>query len=325
MEILISIGIFVTIILLIEGVFYAYHTYLNPKMKQVKRRLRHSGGGAASIKIQQEAQSIIRQRSKSDLPWFNEMLSRMSRLAPLERLLVQANSQMPLGVFVLLSGLSGCVGAIAAAMFNLNLLAMLGAALGGGVLPFLGMRFKRQTRFTEFQRQLPDALDLMARALRAGHAFSVGMKMVGDELPEPIGPEMSRAVEEISYGIDIPEALKNLSTRIECVDLKFFITALIVQRETGGNLAELIESISRLIRLRFELYGRIKALSAEGKMSALVLIVLPFLLLFGLTWINPQYMDPLYSDPTGQAMLAGALIWMGVGAFIMKQMIEIKV
>ena len=99
--------------------------------------------------------------------------------------------------------------------------------------------------------------------------------------PDPIGPEMSRAVEEISFGIDIPEALKNLSTRIECVDLKFFITALIVQRETGGNLAELIESISRLIRLRFELFGRIKALSAEGKMSALVLIVLPFLLLFG--------------------------------------------
>ena len=324
MEILISIGIFVTIILLIEGGFYAYHAYLNPKMKQVKRRLRHSGG-PASIKIQQEAQSIIRQRSKSDLPWFNDILSRMSRLAPLERLLVQANSQMPLGVFVLLSGLTACVGAIIAAMFNLNLLAMLGAALGGGFLPFLGMRFKRQSRFKEFQRQLPDALDLMARALRAGHAFSVGMKMVGDELPEPIGPEMSRAVEEISFGIDIPEALKNLSTRIECVDLKFFITALIVQRETGGNLAELIESISRLIRLRFELFGRIKALSAEGKMSALVLIVLPFLLLFGLTWINPQYMDPLYSDPTGQAMLAGALIWMGVGAFIMKQMIEIKV
>ena len=324
MEILISLGVFVTIILLIEGGFYAYHTYLNPKMKQVKRRLRHSGTPIAS-KVQQETQSIIRQRSKSDLPWLNDLLSRVSRLDPIERLLIQANSQMPLGVFVLLSGLSACVGAIVAAMFNLNLLAMLGSALAGLFLPFLGMRFKRQSRFKEFQRQLPDALDLMARALRAGHAFSVGMKMVGDELPEPIGPEMSRAVEEISFGIDIPEALKNLSTRIECVDLKFFITALIVQRETGGNLAELIESISRLIRLRFELFGRIKALSAEGKMSALVLIVLPFLLLFGLTWINPDYMDPLYSHPTGQAMLAGALIWMGIGAFIMKQMIEIKV
>lgn len=324
MTILISVGIFVSLVLLIEGMFYAFHAYFNPRMKRVKRRLRDTGKPSTS-KAQQESLNIIRHRSKSDLPWFDDLLSRITRLAPLEHLLVQANSHMPLGVFILISGLCACGGGLAAAMFKFRLLGMLGLFLVGGLLPFMGMQWKRRRRFTEFQRQLPDALDLMARALRAGHAFSVGMKMVGDELPDPIGPEMSRAVEEISYGIDIPEALKNLSNRIECVDLKFFITALIVQRETGGNLAELIESISRLIRLRFELFGRIKALAAEGKLSALVLIALPFLLLFGLTWINPEYMEPLYSDPTGQAMLAGALIWMAIGAFIMKQMIDIKV
>ena len=324
MTLLISVGIFVSIVFLIEGGFYAYHAYLSPQRKQLKRRLRYSAGSGAN-KSKDETLNIVRHRTKSDLPWFNDLLTRMSKLAPLESLLIQANSQMPLGVFVLLSGLCACAGGLVSAMYNLGLLAMLGSALIGGLLPYVGMRLMRRHRFLAFQKQLPDALDLMARALRAGHAFSVGMKMVGDELPDPIGPEMSRAVEEISFGIDIPEALKNLSARIECVDLKFFITALIVQRETGGNLAELIESISRLIRLRFELFGRIKALSAEGKMSALVLIVLPFLLLFGLTWINPVYMDPLYSDPTGQFMLAGALIWMGVGSFIMKQMTEIKV
>lgn len=176
----------------------------------------------------------------------------------------------------------------------------------------------------DFQRQLPDALDLVSRALRAGHAFSVGMKMVGDEFPDPIGPEFARAVEEISYGIDVPEALKNLSHRIDCVDLSFFVTSLIVQRETGGNLAEILEAISRLIRQRFELLGRVKALSAEGKLSAIVLFLLPIGMGLLLWRLNPSYMELLVTDPFGQNMLASASVMMLVGFFVIRKMTTIS-
>ena len=325
MEIFISIGVFVSIVLLIEGGFYAYHLYLSPKTKQVKRRLRGSSAGNPIARVQEQQVNIVRQRATGDMPWLNALLSKITQLSSIELTLIQANSQMPMSVFVLVSVVSASFVALAVVMNNLGLLAMLGGAVVGSVLPYAYMRWKRKSRFLLFQQQLPDALDLMARALRAGHAFSVGMKMVGDEFPDPIGPEMGRAVEEISYGIEIPEALKSLSKRIECVDLKFFVTALIVQRETGGNLAEIIEAISRLIRLRFELLGRVKALSAEGKWSAIVLMAMPILLLVGLSWINPEYMDPLYSDPTGQAMLATALVWMTIGGVVVKKMINIKI
>ncbi len=324
MEILISIGVFVSIILLIEGAFYGYHTYLSPKNKQVKRRLRGQSA-SASMKSPEQQVSIVRQRATGDMKWLNVLLSKITKLSSVELTLVQANSQMPMSVFVLISVVSATFAALAAAIYQLGILVMIGAALVGSVVPYGYMRWKRKSRFLLFQKQLPDALDLMARALRAGHAFSVGMKMVGDEFPDPVGPEIGRAVEEISYGIDIPEALKSLSTRIECVDLKFFVTALIVQRETGGNLAEIIEAISRLIRLRFELLGRVQALSAEGKWSAIVLMAMPILLLVGLSWINPEYMDPLYTDSTGQIMLGTATVWMVIGGIVVKNMINIKI
>jgi len=302
MTILISLGVFVTMVLLIEGGFRAYYTYASPRTKQVRRRLRISGQGPSSKKPVQPV-DIVRRRATSSLPWLERLIAHMSPLVSVERILIQANSHMHLAVFVLLTCVCAVFGGVAVLLKGLGLWVILGSAAGAGILPYMVMRWKRRQRFDEFQRQLPDALDLIARSLRAGHAFSVGMKMVGDEFPDPIGPEMERAVDEISFGVEIPEALKNLSKRIESVDLKFFVTALVIQRETGGNLAEVIESISHLIRLRFELFGRIKALAAEGKLSAYILLALPVLLLFGLSWLNPEYMDPLFTDPTGQTML----------------------
>ena len=254
MTILISIGIFLTVVLFIEGAFYGYHAFFNPRTNAIKRRLRGSPRTTAS-KPPQEQIEVLRRKAASGIPWVDALFANAPRLDSIERMLQQANSSMPLGIFMLLSGLTAGIGLIVAAVNNVPMVPMLGCTLGGGCLPFFYMHRQRKQRFQEFHRQLPDALDLVARALRAGHAFTVGMKMVGDEFPDPIGPEFSRAVEEISFGIDVGEALANLSTRIECVDLRFFVTSLIVQRETGGNLAEILESISRLIRQRFELLG----------------------------------------------------------------------
>ena len=322
MTIAISIGIFLSIILLVEGTYFCYHQYISPQSRTLKRRLR---GGAARPKEGTEALEILRQRKLSDLPWLNDILSTMSNLGGMEKMLQQANSQMPLGVFLLLSGVMGLGGMFVAAFMDYPLLVAGGIGLVCLMVPLLKIKMQRTARFKEFERQLPEALDLMARALRAGHAFSVGMKMVGDEFPDPIGPEFNRTVEEISFGIDTPEAMDNLNNRVVSTDLKFFITALVVQRETGGNLAEIIEAISRLIRQRFELLGRVKALSAEGRLSGIVLFVMPFVMGGVLWWMNEDYMRLLIEDDLGLMMLGATGLLMFFGAVIMKKMCDIKV
>ena len=208
MTIAISIGIFLSVILLVEGTYFCYHQYISPQSRNLKRRLR---GGAARPKEGLESLEILRQRKLSDLPWLNDILSSMSNLGGLEKILQQANSQMPLGVFLLLSGVLGVAGMVIAAFMDYPLLVAGGVGLVCLMLPLIKIKMQRTKRFKTFEHQLPEALDLMARALRAGHAFSVGMKMVGDEFPDPIGPEFNRTVEEISFGIDTPEAMNNLN------------------------------------------------------------------------------------------------------------------
>ncbi len=324
MTIVIGLGIFLSLILLIEGGYFFYHQYISPHQRTMKRRLRGSAKRAEGNEKVAE-QEILRKRKLSDVPWMQALLTSASNFGGLEQLLQQANSKMPLGVFFLLSGCLGMVGGLFGAYKDWGLPAALALGVATSFVPWLAVKMKRKKRFASFQRQLPEALDLMARALRAGHAFSVGMKMVGDEFPDPVGPEFARTVEEISFGIDVPEALGNLTTRVECADLKFFVTALSVQRETGGNLAEIIEAISRLIRQRYELLGRVQALSAEGKISAYILIALPFVMAGVLWTLNEEYMTLLFEDPLGHIMMGGGAFMMLLGAFVMKNMIQIKV
>jgi len=324
MTIVISLGIFISVILLIEGGYFFYHQFVSPQQRNMKRRLR-GAGKLVHKKEKTQEQEILRKRKLSEVAWMQALLSSLSNLGGLEKLLQQANSQMPMGVFFLLSGCMGMVGCLIGAFKDWGLPVALGLGMVASLLPWLSIRIKRKRRFAQFQRLLPEGLDLMARALRAGHAFSVGMKMVGDEFPDPIGPEFARTVEEISFGIDVPEALRNLTERVDCVDLKFFVTALTVQRETGGNLAEIIEAISRLIRQRYELFGRIKSLSAEGRLSGYILFGLPFVMAGVLWYLNEEYMSLLFEDPVGHLMIAGAGVMMCIGAFVMRNMCQIKV
>ena len=324
MTIVISLGIFLSLILLIEGGYYFYHQFVSPQQRTMKRRLRGSGK-RVSEKEKTPEQEILRKRKLSEVAWMQSLLASLSNLGGLEKLLQQANSKMPIGVFLLLSACLGMIGCLIGAFKDWGMLGGVLLGLVGVLLPWVFIKMKRKKRFGEFERQLPEALDLMARALRAGHAFSVGMKMVGDEFPDPIGPEFERTVEEISFGIDVPEALRNLTGRVDCVDLKFFVTALSVQRETGGNLAEIIEAISRLIRQRYELFGRIDALSAEGKLSGYILFALPFVMAGVLWFLNEEYMSLLFEDPLGHMMIGGALFMMCIGAYVMRNMCQIKV
>jgi len=197
--------------------------------------------------------------------------------------------------------------------------------MAGMLLPWGHLYYRKRARLAEIQRQLPDALELIARSLRAGHALFVGMKMVGSEMRDPIGGEFQRGFDEISMGVSVPESMSHMANRVDLMDMKFFVTSVNIQRETGGNLAEIIDSLGRLIRKRFELKKKSHALSAEGRVSAIILMSLPFGMAIVLHLINQEYLEPLFTDPMGQMMVAGALVSMIFGGLVMKKMIAIKV
>jgi len=200
------------------------------------------------------------------------------------------------------------------------------AGLAMGYLPFLYLIFKKNSRMKKFDAQLPDALDLMARALKAGHAFPGGLQMVAREFDEPIGTEFAKVVEEVNFGVGVEEALRNLANRIDgSPDLKFFAIAVMIQRESGGNLAEILESIARIIRERFKLMGNIRTLSAEGRISAWILGTLPFFIAFYIFSVNPEYIKILRSDPIGNLLVVVVLLMMISGIVVMNKMIKIKV
>jgi tight adherence protein B len=177
----------------------------------------------------------------------------------------------------------------------------------------------------KFERQLPDALDLIARSLRAGHAFSTGLGMVGQEFDDPVGPEFRKAQLQVGFGVSVDQALKALVQRVDCPDIRFFAVSVIIQRESGGNMAEILEGISSLIRARFKLRGKIRALAAEGKLSAIILLAIPFFMAFALSIVNPDYLAVLTVDPLGKILVICALLMMMIGVLSVKKMIDIKV
>lgn len=322
MMIIIGIGIFITVILLIEGGFIAYRIFRDSEARRTKHRLRtlSAGGSGAAREI-----DIVRKRLLSEVPWLSRLLLKINRAQQLDRLLEHANTRMTLGFFIFLSILLAALGIIIVLMLGMHMAIAVLIGVLFGAMPFLYLISLRQKRMEKFQEQLPDALDLMARALRAGHAFSGGMKMVAEEFDDPLGTEFRKTIDEINFGVGVDLAMKNLVLRVDCPDLQFFVVSVIIQRETGGNLAEILEKIALLVRERFKLYGKIRSLAAEGKLSAVILLALPPVMAMYFVVVQPEYVGLLISDPIGIAMIVGALIMMALGTYVMKRMIEIKV
>ncbi len=197
--------------------------------------------------------------------------------------------------------------------------------IGTSVLPFVFCYFKRKRRLEAFQRQLPDALELLARALRAGHSLAAGFKLIADEMSQPLGNEFGRVYEEQNLGVSFEDALESMSTRIPNLDLRFFATAIVLQRQTGGDLAQILDKIGRLIRERFKIWGQIQALTGEGRISGIVLLGLCPLLFVAIYRVNPEYIRVLFDDPLGKKMLASAIFLQFVGALVIRKIIDIKV
>jgi tight adherence protein B len=199
-----------------------------------------------------------------------------------------------------------------------------GAALGFG-LPFLVLKIKRRRRLNKFEEQFPEALDLISRALKAGHAFATGLKMVADEVPEPVGPEFRKTFDEQNFGLPLKDALDNLTLRIPILDVRFFATAVMIQRETGGNLSEILENLGHVVRERFKILRQVRVYTAHGRLTGYVLLGLPAFLGVALMFINPEHMNLLFRERLGQQMIMAAIVMQMVGYVWIQKVIKIEV
>jgi tight adherence protein B len=320
-QFIMGIIIFVLLIIVVELLIYGYRNMRSPDRAKIRKRLRkfiYVQGGS-------EDSNILRKRVLSEIPFINKLLLKTPGVQKLDHLIMQANARYPMGFYILFGLFLAAVGFTAGTALTKNQVLALVFIPVSGSLPFLYLKLLKQKRIEKFQKQLPDALDLIARALKAGHAFTGGIKLAADEFDDPLGPEFSETLDEINFGVSVADALKNLAKRIECHEIKYFVVGVILQRETGGNLAELVETLANLIRENFKFQGKVRTLSAEGRLSAIILVVLPFLIGAWIRFSSPEYMDLLITDPIGRIMLAIALIMMIIGIFVMKKMVQIKV
>jgi tight adherence protein B len=199
------------------------------------------------------------------------------------------------------------------------------AAIIGGSLPLLWLLMRRRSRFKKFAKQLPDALELIGRALRSGHSLAQGLHVVVEEMPAPIGAEFGRAYEEQNLGVSLESSLKNMLRRMPNMDLKFFVTAVAIQRQAGGDMAEILDKISYIIRERFKIMGQVQALTGEGRISGIVLMALPIVLFFAVYYLNPDYVMLLFTEELGRKMIACAAVLQVLGAVAIKKIVNIKI
>ncbi|MDD2933208.1 MAG: type II secretion system F family protein [Methylotenera sp.] len=311
---------FLAVVLFLEGVYLAWNAYKGPEVKRIEKRLQAMSAGA-----HQKNSSLVKQRLLSQTPGIEQLLLQIPRIHQLDRLIMQSGLNLSVAKFIGLMLLAVATGVVIALLLRLPVFAVVIIGSVAGLLPLLYMQGAKHNRMIAIEQQLPDALDLMGRAMTAGHAFPSALQMVGGEMPEPIASEFRIVFDEINYGISTQEALVNLTTRVPSTDLSYFVIAVLIQRETGGNLAELLGNISGLIRARLKLLGTVRVLSAEGRLSAWILTLLPFALGFVLQLMNPKFLSVLWTDPIGQKMVGAALLLMVVGIFAMWRITKIRV
>ncbi len=312
---------FLGVVLMLEGAYLLWTDTMNPEVKRVQKRLR-----LLSIGEHGESDiSLLKERVLSHHPVLHQYLAKLPVLHQLDRLLLQAGSRMTVAHLLAVCLLSALGFFLTGAVLRWSATPQFVLGVAGAVLPLLRLPWLRARRLHQIGMQLPDALDLISRALRAGHGFSAALAMVGNEAREPIASEFRTTFDEINFGLSTQNALSNLATRVPCADLRYFVVAVTIQLETGGNLAQLLTMLANLIRDRFKLFGKIRVLAAEGKLSAYILTALPFLLALAIHWVNPGYLDVLLSDPLGIRLVVGALALMVLGGVVMWRIIDIRV
>ncbi|SEB25230.1 type II secretion system F family protein [Variovorax sp. YR216] len=314
--------VFVAMLLLFEGLYLLWKSYKSPEALQLEKRLQALSGSRDKT----PQAKILKERMLSEAPALERWLLRIPRARELDRLILQSGlnwtvSKLLLGCLAL--GVGGCMTVMVighqSEAFGL---------MGGGTLalaPFVYLTYRRGKRLKRLEQQLPEALDLMTRSLRAGHAFSSGLQMIGEEMAEPIASEFRIVHDEVNFGVSLQQALANLTKRVPLTDLRYFVVAVLIQRESGGNLTEVLGNLSRLIRERLKLLAKVRVLSADARLSAWVLGLMPFLLAALMNWGNPKFMQPFWTDPIGHAIIKYMLTLMFIGALILTRIVRIRV
>lgn len=317
---IISILVFVAVILLVEGLYFLWKSHRGPEARKLENRLQAL---SASFDVTAKTQ-LLKRRMISDVPLLERLFLNLPQINELQRMLHQSGlswtvSRLVLTCAALGTGLLGI-----ALLLHQSMLVSLIAGAAGAAAPFLLVVHKRRHRLGKIEQQLPDAIDLLNRALRSGHAFSSGLKMIGEEMPEPIASEFRIVHDEVNFGVSLQQAMTNLSQRIPLTDLRYFVVSVLIQRDSGGNLTEVLGNLSRLIRERLKLAAKVKVLSSEGRLSAWILVIMPFALGAIMNLVNPGFMAPLWQDPIGIAIVKYMLALMFFGVIIMRKIIKIR-
>jgi tight adherence protein B len=272
-----------------------------------------------------EGGELLKDRHVGPLPGLDRLVGGSARGFALGRWIEQSGVRISVSALLLASIAGGlALGFLAATVLKMKIGWLVGFPLGAA-LPWMFVRIKRTRRMRNFEENFPEALDLVSRALKAGHAFSTGVKMVADEMPEPIGPEFRKTFDEQNFGLPLKDALTNLTLRMPLLDVRFFSTAVLIQRETGGNLSEILENLAHVVRERFKILRQVRVYTAHGRLTGYVLLALPVFLMIALSFINPEHMQLLFQEKIGHMLLGGAAIMQVVGYIWIKQVVKIEV
>jgi len=316
------LSVFLAVVFLVIALFLGWQESRESKIGRLRRRLSAISKQGSESTV---SPSILRDELFSQIPALHRWLSKIAIARRLDRLLKQADSPMRVGELLLFSLVFAALGfAVGLWIGRSPISGVVGAFLAGS-LPIVNVVRRKRKRVKLFVEQFPDALDLMTSALRAGHAFTGAIQMVGEEMPDPLAVEFKDTFDEQNLGLSLKEALFNLTERIDSIDLKFFVIAMVIQRETGGNVAEILEKISYTIRERFKILGQLRALTAEARLSGIVLALLPICVGLILLLINPSYVLFLFKDHVGNFMLGTALALQVIGYIWIRRIVNIEV
>ena len=272
-----------------------------------------------------EELAILRDEMLSEIPALDTLLRKSARVSSLQKVLSQADIQIRAGNFLMLSALSATVLAVVVILWSKMPVLGWAGVLMGFFLPYAYATHLRTKRFDKFEELFPQAIDTLARAVRAGHAFTTALELIASEVAEPVSGEFRKLFEEQKFGLPVRDALINLTERIPLVDVKFFITAVMLQRETGGNLAEILDNLSYVIRERFKILRQVRVYTAQGRLTMALLMGLPPLVIVMMRIMNPAFVEPLFSDPIGHALLVIGITLQTIGYFVIRRIIQIQV
>jgi tight adherence protein B len=293
--------------------------------RKLDQRLQEISTPEAPPSEEGSGQGLLKTTQEGMLPALDKIFGGTAKGSAISRWIEQSGVKTTLST-VLVVGLG--LGAVMAFLVSKIVAHPMGLAVGAGIgfaIPFAYLNFKRGRRMRKFEEEFPEALDLIARALKAGHAFATGLKMVADEMEEPVGPEFRKTFDEQNFGLPMKDALENLTERIPSLDVRFFATAVLIQRETGGNLSEILENLAHVVRERFKILRQVRVYTAHGRMTGYVLLALPAVLCIALSFINPDHMNLLFRERMGQMLLMTALIMQAIGYFWIRQVVKIEV